>query len=90
MEGNATHKLRRTGRVRISVTKSHRTSAIQKVLRRRSPGPAVPDHERVRSLQHQLLHRNFRVARDNKAQITAMIQKRTMIRGSGQPLSSKW
>ncbi len=33
---------------------------------------------------------SFRVARPTSTRITVMIQKRTITRGSGQPLSSKW
>src|SRR5690606_23308747 len=34
--------------------------------------------------------RTFNVARPTRTRITEMIQKRTITRGSGQPLSSKW
>src|SRR5690606_18446551 len=35
-------------------------------------------------------HRTFSVASPTSTRITEMIQKRTITRGSGQPLSSKW
>ena len=34
--------------------------------------------------------RTFKVARPTRTSTTEMIQKRTITRGSGQPLSSKW
>jgi hypothetical protein len=53
------------------------------------PALAKPDHHRVfRRELHRYL--NFNVARLNTASTIAMIQKRTMTRGSGQPFFSKW
>ena len=34
--------------------------------------------------------RSFKVARPSRTSMTVTIQKRTITRGSGQPLSSKW
>ena len=48
----------------------------------RSKGPGEDEHERG----HQ---RTFNVARPISTSTTLMIQKRTITRGSGQPLSSK-
>ena len=47
------------------------------------------DHQRFRSCEREFRHLSFSVARERSAQTIAMIQKRTMISGSGQPLSSK-
>src|SRR5207342_277302 len=41
----------------------------------------------ARGVGHQ---RTFNVAKPTSTRITEMIQKRTITRGSGQPLSSKW
>ena len=48
------------------------------------------DAEVVRSDQRHSFYLSFRVARPTSTRITVMIQKRTITRGSGQPLSSKW
>ncbi|RMM43280.1 hypothetical protein ALQ77_05336 [Pseudomonas corrugata] len=48
------------------------------------------DAEVVRSDQGHSFYLSFRVARPISTRITVMIQKRTITRGSGQPLSSKW
>ncbi len=47
------------------------------------------DAELVGCDEH-VVHLSFSVARPTSTRITVMIQKRTMTRGSGQPLSSKW
>ena len=55
------------------------------------PGLAETDDQRLSGLQFSVIHqRIFRLARPISTSTTVMIQKRTMTRGSGQPLSSKW
>ena len=52
--------------------------------------PALPQSHDHDTLARQLhAHLNFSVARLNTASMIAMIQKRTMTRGSGQPFFSK-
>jgi len=48
------------------------------------------DAEVVRSDQRHRFYLSFSVARPTSTRITVIIQKRTITRGSGQPLSSKW
>ena len=57
--------------------------------RDRKTASSQPDHECVFSSElHGYL--NFNVARLKTANMIAMIQNRTMTRGSGQPFFSKW
>ena len=53
------------------------------------PALAEPHDHRFRPRELHV-HLSFRVARLNTANMIAMIQKRTMTRGSGQPFFSKW
>lgn len=64
-------------------------AALSKEAGDREPSfPKAYDHRVLSGEFHVYL--NFNVARLATASMMAMIQKRTMTRGSGQPIFSKW
>src|SRR5207249_733904 len=72
----------------LRVRRADARAARDQQTRRRVPALGEADDQHVLVLQ--LDHRSFRVASPIKARRMAMIQKRTITRGSGHPFNSKW
>ncbi len=80
---------RERGRRLAGVEHGDRQAARAQVPHDREAGLAEADDERVGHDCGGVAHRSFSVARPASTSSTLMIQKRTMILGSAQPLSSK-
>ncbi len=72
---------------------AHGHTLIRQVADHGAAGNTQANNQIERVFRHIRLrpsYRILRVARPTSTRITVMIQNRTMIFGSGQPLSSKW